>query len=119
MRGVIELAPWTNLSGGASQDFIQPQREWPDIGSFADGTIFVDIKDRGGAPTLHLQTAIVEEDAYFVDFTGGIATTGTTLLVSRFATATTPMMRYLRWKVEAGASAWNLTFRILAVLKHG
>lgn len=118
MAGVIELAPWTSMSAGASNDITQPLREWADALSYADGVFWIDVKSKSGAPTLHIQTAAVAEDGYFQDFVDPVSAEGIAMKITRFASATTPMMRYLRWKIEAGASSWSLTFRVMAALKN-
>lgn len=118
MAGVIELAPWTSISAGAGSNITQAAREWADAVSYADGVVWIDIRSKSGAPTLHIQTAAVAEDACFDDVVEAVSDVGTTMRVSRFASATTPLLRWVRWHVEAGASAWSLTFRILAALKN-
>jgi hypothetical protein len=116
MAGAFEFSPWRSLSGGAGETVTQSQREWPDAADYADGIIWGDVKAISNA-TLTVETAPTDVEAYFQPIESAITTAGTVMLVSRFATATTPIMRYLRWKVT-GASAWSITFRLYGVLKN-
>ena len=116
MAGTFELSPWRSYSGAGGQTVAQSQREWVDAGDYADGMFWIDVKSISNA-SLSIETAPSDEDSYFEPLDAAITTAGTHLLVSRFADATTPIMRYVRWKIT-GASAWSITFRCYGVLKN-
>lgn len=116
MAAVIELAPWTTLSGSGSVTLTQAPGEWVDVSEHADGMFLLDVKDITGSVRIYVDTSPSDDDGYFTPLFDYVATTGATLRISRFADAATPLMRYVRWRLASGTN-WAVTFRISAVLK--
>lgn len=117
MGGIVELAPWTTLSGSSSASITQAQREWVDVSDYADGAFWIDVKDITGSVRIYVDTAVTDEEEYFTPLFSYVTSTGTTLRLTRFADATTPMLRYVRWRLSSGVT-WSVTFRITCVTKN-
>lgn len=117
MGGIVELEPWKTLSGSGSATLTQAASRWLDLSDYADASFWIEVKDITGSVRLYVETAITDEDAAFTPLFTYTNTTGTTLRVSRFADAVTPVLRYVRWKLSNGGD-WSITFRITCVAKN-
>lgn len=119
MASALEFVPWSTFSGSSTSTLSQSQREWLDVSDYADGIYWIEVKDISGTGLqLDLQTSSTEDDADFSNFLGPVTTVSSTMLVTRFATATTPMMRYVRWRLSGASASWAITFRVYATLKN-
>lgn len=117
-KSTFELTDWTTVSGnGSSTQILQQRQGWAEVGTQADAVWYVEIKQRVGSPNVYVQTGYTDDDSTFQDISR-LATIGTQLNVSRLATATTPVLGWLRWRVTGSAGSWSTTFRITGVLKN-
>lgn len=117
-KSSFELTDWTTVSGyGSTVQIIQERPKWVQVGTQADLVWYVDIKQRVSSPNLYVQTGYTDDDGTFQDISR-TAVVGVDLYVSRLATATTPVLGWLRWRVAGIAGSWSTTFRITGVLKN-
>jgi hypothetical protein len=122
MEKTIVISDWTSLSGVAGEDLVQSPSEWKEVGSHASGIFWIETRaENTGAPRMHIETSAVPEERFFSDVVApvGVTQPSSTFRVARFATDTTPLLRYVRWRAAGSAvSDWTVTFRIFAVLKQ-
>lgn len=119
MPQAMLLQDWISIQGNSSSDsVIQSADTWKDLSLYTDVVFYLERKDYSGSTlTLHYQTSPTQDDSLFQDMdTVSISATGLTQTVVRFASATTPLARWVRWKVDA-AAAWRLTFRVWMVVR--
>lgn len=121
MPAAMLLQDWITIQGNSSSDaVIQSADGWRDLQPITDVVFFLERKDYSGSGlTLHYQTSPTSDDSLFQDMaTVAIAATGLTQTIVRFADASVPLARWVRWKVDASA-AWRLTFRIWMTVRAG
>ncbi|GMV40504.1 MAG: hypothetical protein AMXMBFR64_22200 [Myxococcales bacterium] len=113
-----ELLPWSRLGGStAATTITQPAEQWLDAGMFRHALLCLDVRAYSGDVHLFIQTAQVdEEDAFVTIVDHQPAATGRTWFKVE-ATATTPLLRFVRWKVGAGSGPWSLFARVAATFK--
>lgn len=112
------LTDWTTVAGqGSSTQVVQARPGWIQVGTQSDAVWVVEIKQRVSSPSVYVQTAYIDEDSVFQDISR-LATISSHLYISRLATATTPVLGWLRWRVGGSTGSWSTTFRITGVLKN-
>ncbi|NUN16558.1 MAG: hypothetical protein HUU55_23270 [Myxococcales bacterium] len=94
--GVVEIQEWTTVGGLSGMTVTQPVRQYIDASEWSDGIFWMDVKYITGGVRLYIETSMTDEDEYFTPVVNYVSTTGTSMLISRFDSATTPIMRYLR-----------------------
>lgn len=113
------LQDWISIQGNSASDSVIMSADvWKDLSSYTDVVFYLERKDFSGSGlTLHYQTSPTQDDAMFQDMaTVSISGTGLTQTTVLFATASVPLARWVRWKVDASA-AWRLTFRVWMVVR--
>lgn len=120
MPQAVLLQDFISVAGKSSSDaVIQGEDQWVDLGGYADVYFFVDTKQTSGSPSLSLETSPTRDDALFASMaTFSLTGTGVTTSVVRYATATTPLRRWVRWKTSA-AAPYRTTFRVWMVVTPG
>lgn len=117
----VLLQDWTSIQGNSSSDSVtQSADAWLDLQPFTDAIFYIERKDFSGTGlTVHYQTSPTSDDSLFQDMaTVSISATGLTQTIVLFATASVPLARWVRWKVDASA-AWRITFRVWMVVRAG
>lgn len=113
-----ELAPWTRLKGATGATTItQAKDEWLDVSGFRHGVLCVDVRDFDNSVFIYLQSSNTLNEEDFTTLTSYRPTGAGKKYYVIDSTATTPLLRYLRWKVGDASGAWRLTFRLMASLK--
>lgn len=106
------LQPWTTISGAAGASIIQSEPEWLDLADYQDIYAICSSKLMSANTDIKLESAPVPEDDLFLEIASFRMTSNTTLKnVIRFATATTPLSRYLRWRAT-NVGTFEGTFRL-------
>lgn len=113
------LQEWTTIRGqlgGSGQTIVQTERDWLDLSPFQDVFFWVDCREVTGAVSIQFETSPAPDDSLFQ-----LVTTATmlaagpapTIVKAPMLSATTPLSRFLRWKLTGPASTWDATFRVL------
>lgn len=114
-----ELAPWTRLQGSTGSTWVyQPASDWWDVSGFQDATFAIDVRDYSNNVRIYIQTATVAEDDAFTDIVNHRPLAAGKTYFKFASTATTPVLRYVRWKVGNASGAWATQFRIVASFKR-
>ena len=111
---------WLTVGGLASTDeILAGSRDIIDTRKYADAFFQIAVRDTAGTPTIHLQTAPVNDEDFWVDMTS-VAITDTTGQTAKvlFATAGTPMAALIRYKITAAGGNWRLTCKVGVTLKN-
>lgn len=119
MPQAVLLQDWTSVQGNSSSDSVtQSADTWLDLSPYSDVVFFFDRKDFSGSGlTIRFQTSPTTDDSLFQDMaTVSVSATGVTQTIVRFADASVPLARWVRWKVDASA-AWRLTFRVWTTVR--
>jgi hypothetical protein len=114
-----KLQRWVTIRGPASETIIQDEDEWLDLEEHDDVAIWVQVPDASNVDSLQFQTSPVRDGDTFVTMAtwmvGGAALEPEIASVV-FASATTPLARYLRWACRARAGgSMSITFRAWVV----
>ena len=106
------LQEW-NTVGVASGTTTQTERGWLDLADYQDVIFSTTCANvTVGVPTtLNFQTAPTVDNDLFLTMGSFLLAPGQTQTLIRYQTATTPLARYVRWQLTAGA-ATTVTFRI-------
>lgn len=115
----VLMQDWITLQGNSSADaVVQPGSEWIDAQDFVDYTILLDVREATSNLRVEIETSPIEDESMFTGSTSFVPTSmGVYQQVVRFATATVPLARYLRWRVHHASSSWKITFRLFLILK--
>jgi hypothetical protein len=111
---------WLTVGGLASTDEILASgQDIINTSKYADAFFLIAVRDTSGTPTLHLQTAPVNDEEFWVDMTS-VAITSTASQTAKvlFATAGTPMASLIRYKITAAGANWRLTCKVGVALKN-
>lgn len=108
------LQDWTTVTAGANGIVKQGEDKYLDLSGYQDIAIYLEAGTVTTATVLDIETSPNKEDAYFrtmATFTSPSA--GVTLppTIVRWASATTPLARFVRWKLT-NTGIWSATFRI-------
>ena len=119
MGAVASLTDWITLNGNSSTDeVVQSMRDWIDASAYADCVFYLAVRDYSGSPTVHYQTSPTEDEVFWQDMaTEAVTSTTSQLEKVAYASASTPLARYIRYKIT-GTAAWSLTFKIGVSLKN-
>lgn len=126
MPASMILQDWTVVQGqNASTTVTMPADRWVDLGGFVDVMFFTEISSYTGGYSgeIEFQTSPTRDESLFltmdsVSFSEGVPA----IKIVRFATATTPLSRWVRWKVSAtGATTnrWDVSFRTWMTVRPG
>ncbi len=119
MRPII-MQDWITIRGAANTSVIQDVGQWLFTGPFQDMTFLVDVAEMTSSPTMSIETGPSKDPALFLEAVapqlsaGGFGVglnAGNVLLV---ANPNVPIGAWTRWKLNAAAATWDVTFRILA-----
>ncbi|MBI4955924.1 MAG: hypothetical protein HY908_28145 [Myxococcales bacterium] len=115
------LQDWISVRGTSTNATItQPLDGWLDMMRYQDPVFWTEMSQvgtgGGGTMVVAYQTAPMQEDSYFTDITTVAAAAAATPVVTKalLATATTPIARWLRWRVWFATTPtgnWDITFR--------
>ena len=121
MPDAILLQDWITVQGAGSTDPVtQSASGYQDFGGYADIILYLDVSDySGSSPRVYYQTAPTkDEDTFQTLGSTVVSATGLTQTINRYASASVPLARWVRWNVSAG-SAFQMTFRLWAVARRG
>lgn len=126
MYGYV-LQDWLTVRGTNATPFIQNESDWMGFSSFQDIAFWVDVRELGANLTLNLQTCPTKDDLLFQTMTNcslalttaGVPftpylNTGAVPKVALSSNPAIPLSTWVRWQIVGPASAWDITFRILA-----
>lgn len=123
MDGIV-LQGWITLRGQASAgvtSVIQSELAWADLAIYRDVVAWLEVRevsaDAGVTVQVMYQTAPAKDEALFSTMATVAMATGITMTQMLAVTATTPLARYMRWKVGPATptttNPWDATFRII------
>lgn len=115
MCHAILLQDWLTVQGNLRTTII-PQQEasYADLIDYKDVAIYVHAADFTNTPLLEIQTSPTREEAFFRTIASfSITTVGLqAIAVVRHATASIPLTRWVRWRLNGALDIYRLTFRI-------
>jgi len=114
MAHAFLLQDWTTVSGAAGGTVKQGEDRYLDLSGYQDVALYLEVgTSTPTGLTVDIETSPIKEDAYFdgMHSFASIAAGLQPLGVVRWASASVPLARFVRWKITA-ASAWSITFRI-------
>lgn len=119
MGATIMLQDWIALRGASSSDDIfQTASEWVDAEDYSDVTVLLEVSELTSGMGVEIQTSpAVDERLFQVMTSFAPSGTGTSQSIVRFATASVPLARFVRWRLRHPVGSWVFTFRILLLLK--
>lgn len=108
------LQDWTTVNGAASGTVKQGEDRYLDLAGYQDVALYLDVGTSSPTGlTVAVETSPLKEDGHFqAMYTFSSLTTGLQALgIVRWASASVPLARFVRWKITA-STAWNVTFRL-------
>lgn len=121
MANSMLFQDWMTLKGRSASDVVvMPAMRYADLLHAVDVIFHTEISNSSGTDgTIHYQTAPTPDDALFEDAATVLFTASSPdATIVRFASASTPISRYVRWKLTASA-AWEITFRVWMTIRSG
>ena len=115
------LQDWVTIRGASSvATVIQSEDCWLDLTSFQDVVAWLDVKNvttSGASILLAYQSAATKDESLFLAITSALSVAGTGLTVTPMIKdlTSTPLARWLRWRLSISGSptaTWDVTFRI-------
>jgi hypothetical protein len=126
MYGFV-LQDWITVRGTNAVQFNQNESDWINLSGFQDIVFWIDIREFTTAGTLSffLQTAPTKDEVLFQTMpAGGTASSFTVAVASPIvplpkvilaSSPAVPLATWVRWALaNSAASAWDITFRVLA-----
>jgi hypothetical protein len=118
MTGFV-LQPFITIAGTAvNSTVIQSASAWVDVGQYEDLTLFTDVREVTGGPSITFETAPVAEDAAFTFmFSAFTAQTGVRVdsVLANLPGTRVPPARFIRWRLTGAPNQpWDITFRVHA-----
>ncbi len=110
MYGLM-LQDWTTIEGPASGTLSQTEAFWLDTSPYLDVITFLQVSSVFNA-VLAYQTAPTKDESLFQNMDSFAMAAGVTVGVYLRDTAAYPISHWLRWQLNGGGSAFNVTFRI-------
>jgi hypothetical protein len=111
MRTIV-LQPWTTVT--LDTTFIQGAEGWIDLGDYADAFFAIDVSSIYGGPvTFTIETSPSSDETYFQP--AGVPLTlkvGTQFYKSVRSQATTPIARWVRWRLNTITTGSSVTMRV-------
>jgi hypothetical protein len=111
------LQDWTTIRGTTGATIYQGEAGYLDLAPYQDVSFYLDIREfTGSTPQIGFETAPFKEDVLFKDM---IAPFNVLLSPANpyripITTSSTPVARYVRWKLIGPAvTPWDVTFRVL------
>lgn len=118
MAHVKLLQEWTTIQVPLSGTVAQDENGWLDLTNYDDIVVWSQVRTASNISTLDIETSPTKDDGWFTSMASPSVAAATAPVVTKviFSSATTPLARFVRWKVTAsGAGAANITFRIWIV----
>lgn len=114
-----ELVPWTRLKGSTgATTVVQPLWEVLDVSEYRAGTFVIESREFTNDVRIYLETATAPDESCWVELVNHRPTAVGRKLFAFGVGATTPLLRYLRWKVGNASGAWVAQFRVMASFKR-
>lgn len=114
----IIMQDWITIRGVSSGVVIMSQSDWILTAPFQDIAFYLDVREQTATSTLAYETCPSRDEVLFQPMgTVSISAGALGLTVSRFALSgapAVPVSHWSRWKLTGPASAWDITFRIMA-----
>ena len=123
MRAFV-LQDWITIRGGTTiTTIIQNEPSWAQLDAFQDvifWTQVAEVTTGAGTISINYDTAPIKDETLFTAMaTQGVSSASLTPTLNKIlmASATTPVSKWVRWRItQSGtSSAWDMTFRILLV----
>ena len=116
---------WTTVKGAASSQVAQPDDEWIDLSEIDELAVLLNVAflyaTTPSAINVLVETAQTPDTptAGWQSIASLTATGSSLVYASANAQATTHFLRFLRWRVAAGAtgSDWTATFKVDATMR--
>ncbi|MBI4704207.1 MAG: hypothetical protein HY744_24115 [Deltaproteobacteria bacterium] len=110
MPQTILLQDWKYVSG--SSEIVQAETGWLDLADFTDFAAYLSVKDLSGAPTIYYETSPSKDNDLFATMASvAPGAAGRTVSIVRYSSASEPLARWVRWRINA-AAAYTLNFRV-------
>lgn len=111
------LQDWTHLEAASGvAEIVQNSSGWLDLSGFTDVVFHLSVTEfSGNELKLYYETSpSMDEDLFRYMDTESISTVTTTPTVTKvlFSSATTPLARYVRWRLAPISGAFHLSFRV-------
>lgn len=108
------LQEWTTIRGVDDQVVVQSEDMYADLSPYGDVTAFAEISEITSGTELYYETSPTKDNQLFTAMHSSALTpsTGVTVSIFRYSTATVPLARWVRWRLVNTSSAWTITFRI-------
>lgn len=126
MPASIMLQDWTVVSG---QDYemvvTMPSERWADLGGYVDVMFFTEISSYsdGYGGVIALQTSPTRDESLFKTMaTVTFQQSPPAVSIVRFASASVPLSRWVRWQVSAPSATtnrWDVAFRVWMTVRPG
>lgn len=114
----IIMQDWITIRGVASSTVVMSQADWILTAPYQDMTFYLDVREFDVAGmTITYQTCPSRDDALFVGMGAAVGITAVGLTVTSYNLAgapAAPVSHWTRWKLTGPASAWDVTFRVMA-----
>ena len=119
------LQDWITIQGsgsGAGADVVQSKQDWLDLSAYQDVTFWLDVRDVGtvggsaATVTLTFETSPTADDSLFQPMVAGTvlaAAVTPTIVKAPMYSASVPIGRFLRWRLDSSTANWVVTFRVL------
>lgn len=114
----IVMQDWITIRGLASASVIMSQADWILTAPFQDITFYLDVRESDAAGmTCAYQTSPSRDEVLFVNMGTPVPMTSAVVTVTSYnltGAPAAPVSHWTRWKLTGPASAWDVTFRIMA-----
>lgn len=120
MGGFSAFQDWITVSGRNSTDVVvQSELDWLDAEPYSDISIMCHVSKFSSGTIIAVQTSPAEDDSLFQTMvTFSPSSTGITEQIVRYATASVPLARLIRWRATGASTGWSITFRLFVILKR-
>jgi hypothetical protein len=118
MAHVKVLQEWTTIKVPVSENVAQDEAGWLDLTDYDDIVIWSQVRTSTNITSMAIETSPTKDDGWFTSMATPSVSAASTPVVTKniFASATTPLARFVRWKITASAGGTGeITFRIWIV----
>jgi hypothetical protein len=108
------LQDWITLQGVAADVTLQSQSDWLDLSQYADVVFYATIKSVAGTSfQMVYETSPTADSDYFVTMVRmGLFAAAAPVVSPVLSGSTASLARWVRWRLDSSATAWNVTMRI-------
>lgn len=118
MAHVRVLQEWTTIKVPVSESVAQDEAGWLDLSDYDDIVIWSQVRTSENIASMAIETSPTKDDGWFTSMATPSVSAATAPVVTKniFSSATTPLARFVRWKITAnGTDTGDITFRVWIV----